>query len=68
MNHWEVEVNGKKANVRGKELKNGLFAAFKNHFSDLKSDEEFTITVKPIAKPEKPAAEKKEKKEKTKDK
>jgi len=62
MNHWEVEVKGKVAKVRGKELKNGLFAAFKKDFSDVSSDEEFTIKVTPVAKPAK-AEEKPAKKE-----
>jgi len=60
MNYWEVEVNGKKAAVRGKELKNGLFAAFKNHFADVKGDVEFNITVRPAEKPAPKPIEKKE--------
>jgi len=59
MFHWSVEVDGRTAEVRGKELKNGMFAAFKNHFADIPADKEFTIKVTPVVK-EKP--EKKEEK------
>ena len=59
MRHWDIEVNGKKARVKGKEIKNGLFLAFKNHFSDMLGDEPLTITVTPAAKEEKPAKKEK---------
>lgn len=50
MLHWNVEINGKKAEVRGKELKNGMFMAFKKSFADLPTDQEFTVKVTPVVK------------------
>lgn len=66
MRHWDIEVNGKTVKVKGKEIKNGLFLAFKNHFPDMLGDKELTIKVTPVIKEEKPAKKKeKGKKEKS---
>lgn len=55
LKHWDVEINGKSAKARGKELKNALFAALQKHFSEVTGEEPLTITVKPIVKEEKVA-------------
>jgi len=50
MLYWDVEINGKKTQVRGKELKNGMFMAFKKFFADMPTDKEFTAKVTPVVK------------------